>query len=48
MKKNINSELYNLKVQTKNKEKKYKKKTDIRWVITIITISFSTSDLIST
>lgn len=43
MKKNINSELYNLKVQTKNKEKKYKKKTDIRWVITIITISFSIS-----
>lgn len=43
MKKNKNSELYNLKVQTKNKEKKYKKKADIKWIITIIIISFSIS-----
>lgn len=43
MKKNINSELYNLKIQTKNKEKKYKNKTDIKWVITIIVVSFSIS-----
>ena len=43
MKKNKNSELYNLKVQIKNKEKKYKKKADIKWIITIIIISFSIS-----
>lgn len=43
MKKNKNSELYNLKVQTKNKEKKYKNKADIKWIITIIIISFSIS-----
>lgn len=43
MKKNKDTELYNLKVQTKNKEKKYKKRADIGWIIKIILISFSIS-----
>lgn len=47
MKKNNNSELYNLRIQTKNREKKFKKKTDMKWILKIIMISFFISFIFS-
>lgn len=47
MKKNNNSELHNLKVQTINREKKFKKKTDMKWILRIVIISFLISFMFS-